>query len=413
MVLIYNKYYPEYTYDEIKNNHFGYIYVTINNINNKKYIGLSYANKNDSKYLGSGHYLKNAIKHYGINNFSKYVIDYADSLEELENLEVEYITKMFGTNVTIADDWYNINDGKQRGGDTWAGMSDEDRAKRIEKFRNTKKANNYAVSDATRKLMSYNAQARFKDHKERLRTSQATKSAMDSIEVRKKMIGRKHKAPDIKYKDKLDKIRHDTGINNIKYLTEYYKSHDVWNKGKKSSKDSIIHQSEYCRKRYMITVHYKDGRENFNNIVSATNVKDLSLFLKENKIANVGKNKVIQLTKSMKFEKISEYLSIKIECIDNKSMSDKLEIILPAKYYDKNSDRVKSLNTRTFIVKLTIKTKTGNPISRTFYWRTIDELINDLKLLTHDNLSKDRFNKLKIDKHIGKYDIIKWERYKI
>ena len=115
----------------------------------------------------------------------------------------------------------------------------------------------------------------------------------------------------------------------------------------------------------------------------------------------------------MKFEKISEYLSIKIECIDNKSMSDKLEIILPAKYYDKNSDRVKSLNTRTFIVKLTIKTKTGNPISRTFYWRTIDELINDLKLLTHDNLSKDRFNKLKIDKHIGKYDIIKWERYKI
>ena len=163
----------------------------------------------------------------------------------------------------------------------------------------------------------------------------------------------------------------------------------------------------------MITVHYSDDREDFNNIVSATNLKDLSLFLKESRIANVGKNKVIQLTKSTKFEKISEYLSIKIECIDSKSESDKLEIILPAKYYDKNVDRVKSLNTRTFIVKLTIKTKTGNPISRTFYWKTIDELISDLELLTHDKLSRDRFTKLNINKHIGKYKIIEWERYKV
>ena len=413
MVLIYNKYYPEYTYDEIKNNHFGYIYVTINNIDNKKYIGLSYANKNDSKYLGSGHYLKNAIKYYGKENFSKYVIDYADSLDELENLEVEYITKRFGINVTMADDWYNINDGKQRGGDTWAGMTDEDRAKRLEKFRNTKKTNNYTISDETRKLMSYNAHARFKDPNERLKTSQATRKAMRSIEVRQKMLGKKHKAPDPKYKDKLSKTQHDTGVKNVMYLTEYYKSNDVWNKGKKSSKDIVLHQSEYCRKRYMITVHYSDDREDFNNIVSATNLKDLSLFIKESRIANLGKNKVRQLVKSMKLEKISEYLSIKVECIAGKSMSDKLEIILPAKYYDKNLNKVEMLNTRTFIVKVTIKSKTGKPISRVFYWRTINELISDLELLTHDKLSRDRFTKLNINKHIGKYKIIEWERYKV
>ena len=41
----------------------GYIYLTTNLINNKRYIGMT--TKNDSNYFGSGKLIKWAIKKYG------------------------------------------------------------------------------------------------------------------------------------------------------------------------------------------------------------------------------------------------------------------------------------------------------------------------------------------------------------
>lgn len=67
---------------------YGYIYKTTNLINNKIYIGKHKSEIFDIKYKGSGQILKSAFIKYGKNNFSCSVIDYANSLEELNKKEI-------------------------------------------------------------------------------------------------------------------------------------------------------------------------------------------------------------------------------------------------------------------------------------------------------------------------------------
>lgn len=77
---------------ETKNNNFyGFIYITTNLINGKKYIGQK-KGYNDT-YLGSGKILKLAIKKYGRENFKREILDYANSKEELNIKEDYYIHK--------------------------------------------------------------------------------------------------------------------------------------------------------------------------------------------------------------------------------------------------------------------------------------------------------------------------------
>ena len=61
---------------------YGFIYITTNHINGKKYIGQKRYDKNNKwkSYLGSGIHLKRAINKYGADNFSKEII---------ENLEIK------------------------------------------------------------------------------------------------------------------------------------------------------------------------------------------------------------------------------------------------------------------------------------------------------------------------------------
>lgn len=87
---------------------YGYIYITENLINGKKYIGQSkykdkeYKNKN---YLGSGILIVEAIKKYGKENFSKTIIDEAYSKEELNEKE-QYWIKYY--NAVEDPNFYNI-----------------------------------------------------------------------------------------------------------------------------------------------------------------------------------------------------------------------------------------------------------------------------------------------------------------
>ena len=87
---------------------YGYIYITENLINGKKYIGQSkykdneYKNKN---YLGSGKLITEAIKKYGKENFSKIIIDEAYSKEELNEKEIYWI-KYY--NAVEDPNFYNI-----------------------------------------------------------------------------------------------------------------------------------------------------------------------------------------------------------------------------------------------------------------------------------------------------------------
>lgn len=85
----------------------GFVYITTNKINNKKYIGMHRGHKDDS-YLGSGKLIRKAIDKYGKENFSRKIIEYADSFEELCELEKFYIEKY---NAVRDDNFYNIHDG--------------------------------------------------------------------------------------------------------------------------------------------------------------------------------------------------------------------------------------------------------------------------------------------------------------
>lgn len=102
---------------------YGFIYITTNNTNNKKYIGKRKIknSKSDANYLGSGELLNKAIDKYGRENFTKEIIDYAYTKEELNEKERHYIQKY---NATQSSMFYNIHQGGD-GGNTMDGWSEE------------------------------------------------------------------------------------------------------------------------------------------------------------------------------------------------------------------------------------------------------------------------------------------------
>jgi len=92
--------------------HYGYIYKTINNRNNRIYIGKRKGNF-DSDYYGSGIILQRALNKHGKDSFRLEVVVYANNKVELNSLEKQYIAeyrKRFNKNRL-----YNISDGGDGG----------------------------------------------------------------------------------------------------------------------------------------------------------------------------------------------------------------------------------------------------------------------------------------------------------
>lgn len=114
---------------------FGYIYLTNNCINNKKYIGKRKWNDKENilkdKYLGSGKILTQALKKYGRENFSKEILCICDSSDELNDKEKYYIDLY---NATSSRDFYNIAKGGN-GGCLIEGYSEEKKREIIERTR--------------------------------------------------------------------------------------------------------------------------------------------------------------------------------------------------------------------------------------------------------------------------------------
>lgn len=94
----------DYNFDK----YYGYIYITTNNINGKRYIGQKKMNRNWKNYLGSGILLQKAFKKYGKENFTKVIIDFAYSKEELDLKESQYIEFFDAVN---SNDYYNLQNG--------------------------------------------------------------------------------------------------------------------------------------------------------------------------------------------------------------------------------------------------------------------------------------------------------------
>lgn len=113
--------------------YYGFVYITINHLNNKKYIGKKKYDKDGKwkKYLGSGIWLKRAINKYGEENFSKEIIENCYSEKEL-NIREQYWIKYY--NAVNSDSFYNIASGGD-GGNTIAGYDDE----QLEKYKQRKK----------------------------------------------------------------------------------------------------------------------------------------------------------------------------------------------------------------------------------------------------------------------------------
>lgn len=86
----------------------GYIYLTTNLLNNRKYIGQHQSEEFDSNYYGSGKILLHAIKTYGIENFKCEILCECNTIDELNTQEALLIEKH---NAVNSKEYYNLKPG--------------------------------------------------------------------------------------------------------------------------------------------------------------------------------------------------------------------------------------------------------------------------------------------------------------
>lgn len=146
---------------------YGFVYMTTNLVNNKKYIGKH--SKNSENYFGSGRLLIKAIKKYGRHNFNREILSYANSKIELDDLEIYYIQKY---DAIKSKNFYNLNGGGT-GGNCFIGYSDEELKEYKEKMRKINKEIQSRL-EVKEKIGKANSGRKFTDeHKNKL--SEATR----------------------------------------------------------------------------------------------------------------------------------------------------------------------------------------------------------------------------------------------
>lgn len=86
--------------------YFGFVYITTNLINGKKYIGkCQFTSESRNKnYLGSGVNFRQAVAEFGKENFSREIVYFAKTKEELNLVEIEFI-KLH--NAVLSPNYYN------------------------------------------------------------------------------------------------------------------------------------------------------------------------------------------------------------------------------------------------------------------------------------------------------------------
>lgn len=162
---------------------YGYIYMTTNLINNRKYIGQK---KSEvflgNKYLGSGIILRQAVRAYGKENFQVVLIEECDTKEELDEKEKYYIELY---NAAYSDEFYNI----ALGGQSQAHVHSEEEKKKISEKQIGKK-----LSDETKQRISLSLKEHYLEHpacaiseEQKLKISEKMKGRAVDDEVRMKI----------------------------------------------------------------------------------------------------------------------------------------------------------------------------------------------------------------------------------
>ena len=121
---------------------FGYIYITTNLVNGKKYIGQHKAKVFDfTNYKGSGKILRKAFKKYGMANFECHLLEsingiptVCETAKELNESEIYYIEYY---NCISSDEYYNVAEGGQ--GRSYSALTPEEQLARNKKISESRK----------------------------------------------------------------------------------------------------------------------------------------------------------------------------------------------------------------------------------------------------------------------------------
>lgn len=170
--------------------YYGFVYITTNLINGKKYIGQKKYDSKYKNYLGSGVYLKNAVKTYGKDNFERDIIERCKSPDELNEREIFWILHFDAVN---NDMFYNLNYGGNQcvfG----APMSDEQRKKISESLLEYFKNN--SMTEETKKKMSDSQKGKIITEETRRKIGAKKKGQTHTEETKailsQKSLGRRH-----------------------------------------------------------------------------------------------------------------------------------------------------------------------------------------------------------------------------
>ena len=87
---------------------YGYIYMTTNLLNGRRYIGQHHSDKLDENYFGSGSVISKAVKKYGKDSFKVDLLEWCYSKEDLDKKEQYYISEYMAN---IDRNFYNIAKG--------------------------------------------------------------------------------------------------------------------------------------------------------------------------------------------------------------------------------------------------------------------------------------------------------------
>lgn len=157
---------------------YGYIYMTTNSIDSFIYIGKKALSKFRPTYHGAGKYIKNMRKLYGDDIFITVLLAEADSPEELNSLEKEYIMKY---KAKYGDQCVNIANGGD-GGNTFKYASDDAKLRFIETMTeiNKNRTNTEEFKNRARARMI----ARYKNPIEREKHSKKIREVWNSPDMK-------------------------------------------------------------------------------------------------------------------------------------------------------------------------------------------------------------------------------------